>query len=136
MSRHGDIHIRHPYNNYAYGQCTWFAAGRLYEIYGIRDNTLGDGKQWVSNLTQRYPDKFKFSTEPAAGAIFCTGGTGQNKNHVGIVIGVEGDTVIVQEGNFNGTTDSWEVAITDWKTMTYTKAYMQSMYGAIYAVPF
>lgn len=127
---------RHPYNNYPYGQCTWFAAGRLYEIYGIRDNTLGDGKQWVSNLTQRYPDKFKFSTEPAAGAIFCTGGTGQNKNHVGLVIGVEGDTVIVQEGNFNGTTDSWEVAITDWKTMTYTKAYMQSMYGAIYAVPF
>ena len=126
---------KHPYNTYPYGQCTWFAAGRLYEIYGIQDNNLGDGNQWVNNLVNRYPDKFKFSTEPEPGAIYCTGGGGTNKNHVGIVLDVQGDIVTTQDGNFNAATDPWEVAITDWATQTQTKTYMKTYYDAIYAVP-
>lgn len=135
---------KNPYDPSFRGQCTWFAWGRFYEIYGYDPGFMnypdGSGYNCVNNLLKSHPDKFKYSTEPAAGAVFSTGGTGTNTNHVGIVISVSGDNVTVQEGNVSGIPWNYPYASTGstsngWWTHTYTKSYMQSCYGAIYAVP-
>lgn len=136
---------KHPYNGYQYGQCTWFAAGRVYEIYGIDPNGMGNGNQWVDNITAKYPDVFEKSDTPKPGAVF----SGVGMNHVGIVVDVQGDQITVQEGNLNGATDSWEWAITectngqfgaaangDWIERTVTLDGLSSTYnGVIFANP-
>ena len=50
-------------NNYysqfgLYGQCTWFAWGRFYELYGYSPGFTGDGTQCVDQLVAAHPDKF------------------------------------------------------------------------------
>lgn len=136
---------KHPYNGYQYGQCTWFAAGRVYEIYGIDPNGMGNGNQWVDNITAKYPDVFERSDTPKPGAVF----SGVGMNHVGIVVDVQGNQLTVQEGNLNGATDSWEWAITectngqfgaaangDWIERTVTLDGLSSTYnGVIFANP-
>lgn len=127
-----DIAWRHPNNGYPYGQCTWFAAGRLYEIYGIYDSRLSHGDKWVGNLVRYHPDVFEFSFSPKPGAIF----SAQSHPHVGLVVAVNGNKITVQEGNLNQTTDSWEVAIEDWQEMTYTFEEFERNYGQVqYANP-
>ncbi len=121
---------RNPNNAYPYGQCTWFAGGRLYEVYGIRDNTLGNGGQWVGNLCARYPDKFTMSTEPVPGAIF----SAMNPSpwgHVGFVKAVNGNEITIQEGNLDGITNVWEDAIRDWQEVTYTLPTIRSIYAGL-----
>ena len=131
---------KHPYNGYQYGQCTWFAAGRVYEIYGLDANGLGNGDQWVDNITAKYPDVFEKSNTPKAGAVFSAVGA----IHVGIVIDVQGDQVTVQEGNLNGATDGWDWAITectngqygaaangDWVERTISLSELSSLYGGV-----
>lgn len=123
--------FQNPYHPNFTGQCTWFAWGRFYEIYGYSPGFTGNGDTCVQELLSAHPDKFKFSTSPAPGAVFSS-----PSPHVGIVINVEGDTITVQEGNINGKTDSFEVAITDWHTKTYTMSSFKSIYGNVtYAVP-
>lgn len=41
-----------------YGQCTWFAWGRFYELYGYDPGFSGDGSSCVKELVAAYPDKF------------------------------------------------------------------------------
>lgn len=121
---------RNPNNAYPYGQCTWFAGGRLYEVYGIRDNTLGNGGQWVGNLCARYPDKFTMSTDPVPGAIF----SAMNPSpwgHVGFVKAVNGNEITIQEGNLDGITNVWEDAIRDWQEVTYTLPTIRSIYAGL-----
>lgn len=131
---------KNPYNGYQYGQCTWFAAGRVYEIYGLDPNGLGNGNQWVDNITAKYPDVFEKSDSPKAGAVF----SGVGKNHVGIVIDVQGDQITVQEGNLNASSDSWEWAITectngqfgaaangDWVERTVSLSELSSYYNGV-----
>lgn len=120
-----------PNNPYAptfYGQCTWFAWGRFYEIYGYSPGFTGNGYECVSQLLAAHPDKFEFGMSPKVGAV---GSADRAHNHVFIVTGVEGDKITVQEGNLNGATDSWEVAINDWHTTTYTMSGLRSAYGNV-----
>lgn len=99
-----------------YGQCTWFAWGRFYEIYGYSPGFIGDGWKCVDQLLKAHPDKFSKSNEPSVGAVFsCVG-----RNHVGIVIGWDGKNITIQEGNLDGVTNTFADAKNDWHTATYS----------------
>lgn len=124
-------------NNYysqfgLYGQCTWFAWGRFYEIYGYSPGFTGDGTQCVDQLVAAHPDKFVKSNTPKAGAVF----SGVGHNHVGIVIAWDGTNITIQEGNLDGRTNTFQEAKTDWQTKTYTLPQLNSIYkGVVFANP-
>lgn len=115
-----------------YGQCTWFAWGRFYEIYGYSPGFIGDGWKCVDQLLQVHPDKFIKSNEPAVGAVFsCIG-----RNHVGIVIGWDGKNITIQEGNLDGVTNTFADAKKDWHTATYSlDQFRTKCKGVVFAVP-
>ena len=83
-----------------YGQCTWFAWGRFYELYGYDPGFRGNGWDCVNQLLAAHPDQFERSLSPLDGAVF----SGIGANHVGIVISINDDTLTVQEGNLDGIT--------------------------------
>lgn len=115
-----------------YGQCTWFAWGRFYEIYGYSPGFIGDGWKCVDQLLQAHPDKFIKSNEPAVGAVFsCVG-----RNHVGIVIGWNGKNITIQEGNLDEVTNTFADAKKDWHTATYSlDQFRTKCKGVVFAVP-
>ena len=41
-----------------YGQCTWFAWGRFYEIYGYDPGFRGNGYSCANELLRAHSDKF------------------------------------------------------------------------------
>lgn len=110
-----------------YGECTWFAWGRFYEIYGYDPGFTGDGWDCVEQLVAAHPDKFEISDTPAVGAIF----SGVGVNHVGIVVGWDGTNITVQEGNLDGKTNTFEEAKTDWQTKSYTLQSLNTIYKGI-----
>lgn len=115
-----------------YGQCTWFAWGRFYELYGYSPGFIGDGWKCVDQLLKTHGDKFERSTTPKAGAVF----SGIGRNHVGIVIDVKGDVLIIQEGNLDGKTNTFKDARKDWHTKEYTISQLRAaMQGVIFANP-
>ena len=115
-----------------YGQCTWFAWGRFYEIYGYSPGFTGDGWDCAEQLVNAHPDKFKLSDTPAVGAVFsCIG-----RNHTGIVIGWDGKNVTIQEGNLDNKTNTFEEAKKDWQTVTYSLEQFRTIYkGVVFTVP-
>lgn len=97
---------KNPYAPNFYGQCTWFAWGRFYEMYGYSPGFLGDGWKCVDQLLKVHPDKFKRSDTPEIGAVFsCVG-----RNHVGIVVGWDDTNITIQEGNLDGKTNTFAQA--------------------------
>ncbi len=115
-----------------YGQCTWFAWGRFYEIYGYDPGFRGNGWDCVDQLLAAHPDKFERSTTPIAGAVF----SGIGKNHVGIVIAYDGTNITIQDGNYDNRTNTFEEAKSDWRTVTYTlDEYRIRMGGVVLANP-
>ena len=110
-----------------YGQCTWFAWGRFYELYGYDPGFSGNGWDCVDELLKAHPDKFERSSMPKAGAVF----SGIGKNHVGIVLKVDGNNITIQDGNYDGITNTFEDAKKDWQTNTYTLDYYRSRMGGI-----
>lgn len=120
-----------------YGQCTWFAWGRFYEIYGYSPGFTGNGKDCAGQLVNAHSDKFYLSDTPVVGSVFSiqeAGGCG----HVGIVVGVdyENNKITIQDGNYNGKTDSFSVAQSDWGTLTYDLSeFNQKRDGVVYANP-
>ena len=115
-----------------YGQCTWFAWGRFYEIYGYDPGFTGNGWNCVDQLVAVHPDLFERSLSPKPGSVF----SGIGVNHVGIVIAVDGDYVTIQEGNLDGKTNTFQDAKTDWHTVTYTLNQLRSYYrGVVFANP-
>lgn len=115
-----------------YGQCTWFAWGRFYELYGYDPGFTGNGWDCVDELLKAHPDKFERSTIPKAGAVF----SGIGKNHVGIVLKVDGNNITIQDGNYDGITNTFEDAKSDWKTVTYTlDEYRMRLDGVVFANP-
>lgn len=110
-----------------YGQCTWFAWGRFYELYGYDPGFSGNGWDCVDELLKAHPDKFERSSTPKAGAVF----SGIGKNHVGIVLKVDGNNITIQDGNYDGITNTFEDAKKDWQTNTYTLDYYRSRMGGI-----
>lgn len=115
-----------------YGQCTWFAWGRFYELYGYDPGFTGNGWNCVDQLIAAHPDLFERSLSPKPGSVF----SGIGVNHVGIVIAVDGDYVTIQEGNLDGKTNTFHDAKTDWHTVTYTLNQLRSYYrGVMFANP-
>lgn len=115
-----------------YGQCTWFAWGRFYEIYGYSPGFYGNGYECAIQLVNAHPDKFELSSSPKVGAIFSATG----RNHVGIVIGWDGENITIQEGNLDNKTNSFQEAKTDWHTVTYTLFEFKSLNnGVVFANP-
>ena len=115
-----------------YGQCTWFAWGRFYELYGYDPGFTGNGWDCVDQLIAAHPDLFERSLSPKPGSVF----SGIGVNHVGIVIAVDGDYVTIQEGNLDGKTNTFQDAKTDWHTVTYTLNQLRSYYrGVVFANP-
>lgn len=115
-----------------YGQCTWFAWGRFYELYGYDPGFRGNGWDCVDQLLATHPDKFERSTIPKSGSVF----SGIGRNHVGIVINWDGTTLTIQDGNYDGITNTFEDAKADWKTVTYSlDEFRQRMKGVVFANP-
>ena len=115
-----------------YGQCTWFAWGRFYEIYGYDPGFTGNGWNCVDQLVAAHSDLFERSLSPKPGSVF----SGIGVNHVGIIIAVDGDYVTIQEGNLDGKTNTFQDAKTDWHTVTYTLNQLRSYYkGVVFANP-
>lgn len=110
-----------------YGQCTWFAWGRFYELYGYDPGFTGNGWDCVDELLTSHRDKFERADTPKAGAVF----SGIGKNHVGIVLKVDGENITIQDGNYDGKTNTFEEAKTDWHTNTYTLSELRRRYGGI-----
>ena len=115
-----------------YGQCTWFAWGRFYELYGYDPGFRGNGWDCVNQLLAAHPDQFERSLSPVDGAVF----SGIGANHVGIVISINDDTLTVQEGNLDGITNTFQDARKDWHTTIYTLDQLRSVYrGVVFANP-
>lgn len=126
--------LANPYAQHGlWGQCTWFAWGMFYQIYGFSPGFTGNGNQCVGQLVSAHPDKFMQSDTPAAGAVF----SGVGANHVGIVLSVDGDEVTIIDGNYDGATNaSFEEAKSDFRINTYPISQLHSMYGGVtFAVP-
>lgn len=115
-----------------YGQCTWFAWGRFYELYGYSPGFTGDGKDCVRQLLAAHKDKFEYSLTPKSGAVF----SGIGNNHVGIVLDAKNNTLIIQEGNLDGKTNTFKDAQHDWHTKEYTLEQLRTAYkGVVFANP-
>ena len=112
-----------------YGQCVWFAWGRFYEVYGYDPGFRHDGKYNADELCEAHPDKFEMSDKPKAGAIFSTNPNYSGANHVGFVKSVDGDQLVIQDGNYDGAWNNWEDAIRDWNTMSWSLAGLEANYG-------
>lgn len=126
-----------PFYPHCSGQCTWFAWGRFYEIYGYDPGFRGNGATCANELQNKHPEFFVISKKPKAGAVFSTGNN--TYGHVGIVIDVDGDTIIVQEGNYGP--QNWNYpnfinhginnCYTDsgWRTSTYNVNKLNAIYA-------
>lgn len=99
-----------------YGQCTWFAWGRFYELYGYSPGFIGNGYECVDQLLKAHPDKLERSSTPKSGAVFSS----IDRNHVGIVLMVNGDNITIQEGNLDGKTNTFKETKNAWHTKTIT----------------
>lgn len=124
---------KNPYSQAnLHGQCTWFAWGRFYELYGYSPGFIGNGYECVDQLLKAHPDKFERSSTPKSGAVFSSIG----RNHVGIVLMVNGDNITIQEGNLDGKTNTFEEAKTDWHTKTLTLEELSAKNkGVVFANP-
>ena len=77
--------------------------------------------------------KWRFSLDtfwqfsPIPNTVF----SGIAKNHVGIILKVDGNNITIQDGNYDGITNTFEDAKKDWQTNTYTLDYYRSRMGGI-----
>ncbi len=128
---------QNPFAGSNTGQCTWFAWGRFYEIYGYSPGFRTHGKGCAQMLLDAHPDKFYKSSTPVPGAVFSMG-LNETYGHVGIVldVDVENNKIVIQDGNKNGTSDSFAVAQNDWATTEYNlDEFCQKRGGVVFANP-
>lgn len=93
----GNIFARCGYT----GQCTWFTYGRVIEKLGITLPSEFYGNAidwWYANVRDGI---YSYGTEPRANSIAVWSGGSKGYGHVGFVEQVEGNTVYLNEGNFN-----------------------------------
>ena len=114
-----------PYNN---GNCTWYAFGRAYEVFGENPGLrgAGDAGNWYSYAQK---NGMSVGSVPKAGSIICW------STHVGFVESVSGNTVTWTESNYQfNATDT----IRNFKKSssphpeTYCSAYGGTLLGYIY----
>lgn len=119
-----------------FGQCTWFASGRFYELYGYSPDFTGDGYMCVGQLLQAHSDNFYESDTAVVGAV---GSSDYWHNHVWIVVGVDedGSGITIQEGNLDGITNNWTVGCSDWREKHYTYEELKANFGkVVFANPY
>ncbi len=113
-------------NNFAYGQCTWFAYGMYYQINGHAPyGCSGNGTSWAGTLND---SGYSRSNTPAQGSLISADWL---PNHtygtVAIVLDViSDDEMYILHGNSNATLseDPWDVAVNDWSVqLVSTKGY-------------
>lgn len=83
------------------GQCTWFTYGRVIEKLGITLPSEFYGNAidwWYANARDGV---YSYGAEPRANSIAVWSGGSKGYGHVGFVEQVEGNTVYLNEGNFN-----------------------------------
>jgi surface antigen len=124
---------QNPYAQAGYtGQCTWFSWGKFYETYGYSPGFTGNGCDCADQLLAAHGDKFYRSDTPVSGSVFSVLASGGHPyGHTGMIIAVDGDTITVQDGNYNGTSDSFAVAQNDWRTYTTTLSEFKSRFGNV-----
>lgn len=111
-----------------YGQCTWGAWGKFYEIYGFGPTATWNGNQWAHGIVSTYPDRFELSSSPKPGAVY----SGVSRNHVGIILDVKPDgTLSVFDANLDGITNTWDVALTDWRIADFQLSDLITSYGGV-----
>ena len=89
------------------GQCTYFAWGCSYELYGFACwDGCGNGIDVARSVVRCNPDKFKLSSTPVPGAIFSKP-SGSIYGHTGVVLEVNPDgSCVIFDGNYDGVTNS------------------------------
>jgi len=116
-------------NNYAYGQCTWFAYGMYYQINGHAPyGCKGNGTSWASTLND---SGYQTSSTPTAGSLVSANWLPDHQyGTVAIVLDViSEDEMYILHGNSNANLyeDSWDVAVNDWAVQKVsTKGYRYS----------
>lgn len=125
--------IKNPYaQSGLYGQCTWFAWGRFYELYGYSPGFTGDGWHCAEQLVEAHPDTWELSDTPTDLCVF----SGVGVNHVGIVLYYRDGILTIQHGNMDGETNTFEEATKDWCQIEISLKDIQERYdGVIFAVP-
>lgn len=125
--------IKNPYaQSGLYGQCTWFAWGRFYELYGYSPGFTGDGWHCAEQLFAAHPDTWELSDTPTDLCVF----SGVGFNHVGIVLYYHNGILTIQHGNMDGETNTFEDATKYWCEMQISLEDIQERYdGVIFAVP-
>ncbi|OFI07016.1 bacteriocin BCN5 [Clostridium acetireducens DSM 10703] len=83
------------------GQCTWFTYGRVTEKLGINlpSEFYGNAVEWW--YANAKSNVYSYGSEPKENSIAVWGGGNLGYGHVGFVEKVEGNTVYLNEGNFN-----------------------------------
>lgn len=84
------------WSNQYYGQCTWYAWGRAYELTGVALNECtGNAAKWY-NAAKNAGRSVGSTPKANSIAVF---GTSAGYGHVGYVEAVNGDTVTLSESN-------------------------------------
>ena len=101
-----------PYNN---GNCTWYAYGRAYEVYGKDPGLRGAGNAgaWYNYAKN---NGFTVSSTPKAGSIICWSTDG-NSGHVAFVEKVSGSSITFTESNYQYPNSK---AVPSWRSYTTT----------------
>lgn len=91
-----------PGNTNAWGNCTWYAWERRYEMgRPIPGGAMGNAAQWNSSFAAM---GYRVDSVPEVGAIFQNGGGYGGYGHVGIVeaINADGSIVVSEMNNYSG----------------------------------
>jgi surface antigen len=98
----------YPYSN---GNCTWYAWGRIREMFDVSLPSWGNARDWYDNADRA---GFSRGREPRIGAIACWGaGTSPYQfGHVAVVERIEGNTVTVSSSNWGG--PAFEIRTVSW----------------------
>jgi surface antigen len=103
FNSHRNTKATTPGNTNAWGNCTWYAWERRYEMgRPLPSGALGNAAQWNSSLSAY----FRVDSVPEVGAIFQNGG---GYGHVGIVESINGDgsLVVSEMNNYAGGGYNW-----------------------------
>ena len=115
-----------------YGQCTWFAWGRFYELFGYSPDFTGDVWHCVEQLVAAHPDQWELSNTPTDLCVF----SGIGFNHVGIVLYYQNGILTIQHENIDGETNTFEEATKDWCEIQITLEDLQTKYSSVvFAIP-